>query len=63
MPTGVTCAHAMHAAYTSPASPHTALPRGISMVVIMAAVCAVAGCSDASSALEPLLQRAQGIRW
>ena len=46
----------MHAAYTSPASPHTAPPRGTSMVVSMAAVCAVAGCSDASLELEPLLQ-------
>ena len=41
--------------YASPASPPTVPPRGKSKVVIMPAVCAVAGGSDALLALEPLL--------
>ena len=47
----------MHAPYTSSASWNSAPPRGTSMMVVMAAVCATAGCSDASLALEPLLWR------
>ena len=47
----------MHAPYTSPASPPTIPPRGTSKVVAMAAVCTVAGGSDALLVLEPLLWR------
>ena len=50
----------MHVVYTSPASPPTVPPRGKSKVVTMAAVCTVAGGSDALLALEPLLWREHG---
>ena len=50
----------MHVVYTSPVSPPTVPPRGKSKVVIMPAVCAVAGGSDALLALEPLLWREHG---
>ena len=50
----------MHALYTSSASPPTFPPRGTSMVVVFAVICAVAGGSDALFALEPLLWREHG---
>ena len=51
---------AMHVVCTSPVSPPTVPPRGKSKVVIMPAVCAVAGGSDALLALESLLWREHG---
>ena len=50
----------MHVVYTSPVSPPTVPLRGELMVVIMPAVCAVAGGSDALLALEPLLWSEHG---
>ena len=61
-PTSVASAQAMHAPSTSPVSPHTAPPRGTSMVVMVAMICAVAGGSDALLALEPLLWSEHGER-
>ena len=50
----------MHEPSTSPASLDTAPPRGTSMVVMVAMICAVAGGSDALLALEPLLWSEHG---